>query len=176
MTLVQLNTTPAPIKRCLLVAILLLQVGCASLPVGPVSRSLDVAETELASLRKQIEDIHGARDASAYSALHSEDAVFEWRGRATQVTGRAALEKNRREVWAARRELRLSLQVGDLRVHADRAYEFGTYEETWIDTRGSRVTEFGRYVTAYARAGDGGWRIARTFGYSDLTAVKANSL
>lgn len=162
-------------KRWLLLTLLVVQAGCAGLPLAPASRMDRSAETELSSLRKQIEDIHGSRDAVAYGALHAEDAVFEWRGRATQVTGRAALEKNRREVWAARREMRLSLQVADLRVHADRAYEFGSYEETWIDTRGSRVTEFGRYVTAYARSGEGPWRIARTFGYSDLTATKASS-
>jgi hypothetical protein len=58
-----------------------------------------------------------------------------------------------------------------LRVHSDRAYEFGSYEETWIDPKGIRVTEFGRYVTAYTRTGDGAWRISRTLGYSDLTAT-----
>lgn len=125
-------------------------------------------------MRKQIEDIHGSRDAIAFGALHTVDTVFDWRGRSNGVTSRAALEKNRREVWQGRRELRLALQVSELQIHADRAYEFGSYEETWIDPQGSRVTEFGRYVLAYALERDGQWRIARTVGYSDLTAKKAS--
>jgi ketosteroid isomerase-like protein len=161
-------------KLCLLITLLTLQAGCATMPLTQSGGSVQNSDSALASLRKQIEDIHGSRDAVAYSALHTEDAVFEWRGRATQVVGRAALEKNRREVWAARRESRLNLQAADVRVHGERAYEFGSYEETWIDAKGRRVTEFGRYVTAYARFGDA-WRIARTFGYSDLTATKATS-
>jgi hypothetical protein len=36
------------------------------------------------------------------------------------------------------------------------------------------VTEFGRYVLAYAMERDGQWRIARTVGYSDFTAKKAS--
>jgi ketosteroid isomerase-like protein len=158
-------------KRLIIATLLVSLAGCASISEVRPART---PESELAAMRKLIEDIHGSRDVIAFGALHTADTVFDWRGRSNRVTSRAALEKNRREVWAARRELRMSLQVSELQVHADRAYEFGSYEETWIDSQGSRVTEFGRYVLAYAMERDGQWRIARTVGYSDFTAKKAS--
>jgi ketosteroid isomerase-like protein len=159
------------LKRTFVAVLLLAVTGCATSSFVPASRG---PEAELAGVRKQLEDVHGSRDAVAFGALHTVDTVFDWRGRSNGVTNRAALEKNRREVWQGRRETRLALQVSELQVHTDRAYEFGSYEETWIDAHGSRVTEFGRYVLAYARERDGQWRIARTVGYSDLTARKAS--
>lgn len=150
------------------VSILLSLAGCASVPSGT---SAPEAGAELATLRRLIEETHGRRDAAALGALHADQAVYEWRGRGTPVTGRTELVRHLGEIWAARRELRLELTVGDLRVHSDRAYEFGSYEETWIDARDVRVTEFGRYVTAYARALDGQWRIERTVGFAHLVAT-----
>lgn len=149
-------------------AMLLALGGCASVPGG---LSADNGGAELATLRRLIEGTHGRRDAAALGALHTEEAVYEWRGRGTPVTGRAALVRHLGEVWATRRELRLELTVSDLRIHAGRAYEFGSYEETWIDPRDVRVTEFGRYVTAYARAADGQWRVERTVGFAHLVAT-----
>lgn len=148
--------------------ILLTLAGCASLTPGS---STSDAGSELAILRGLIEETHGRRDAAALGALHADQAVYEWRGRGTPVTGRTELVRHLSEIWAARRELRLELTVGDLRVHSDRAYEFGSYEETWIDARDVRVTEFGRYVTAYARALDGQWRVERTVGFAHLVAT-----
>ena len=159
------------IKRILIAPLMVVLAGCASVSQIKSSRS---PESELAAMRKQIVDIHGSRDAVAFGALHTADTVFEWRGRSNDVTSRAALEKNRRELWQWRREARLTLQVSQLQIHAERAYEFGSYEESWIDPQGFRVTEFGRYVLAYALERDGQWRIARTVGYSDLTAKKAS--
>ena len=158
-------------KRIILFSILITLGGCASAPWKTASRS---AEVDLAILRKQLEDTHASRDAAAFAALHTDATVFEWRGQPTPGTGRTALENSRREVWALRRDLRLALQVSELRVHADRGYEFGSYEETWTDLQGSRVTEFGRYVTAYAFEADGQWRVARTFGFADLIATNKN--
>ena len=156
-------------KPVIVLLLVLMLAGCSTVPV---QKSPGNAESELSLLRKQIEDIHGSRDAAAFASLHTDATIFEWRGRPSAVTGRTALEKSQREMWAGRRELRLMLQVSELRIHGDRAYEYGSYEETWIDPYGSKLTEFGRYVTAYAREADGQWRIARTFGFADLTATK----
>ena len=156
-------------KLIILLPLLLVLAGCAT---GSNVGSARNAESDLVALRKQRQDLHGSRDVAAFGALHTDSTVFEWRGRSAPVTGRTALEQSQREIWAARRELRLSLEVSELRLHADAAYEFGTYEETWIDSRGTTVTEFGRYVTAYSLERDGQWRIARTFGFSNLVAKK----
>jgi ketosteroid isomerase-like protein len=164
-----MDSTMRWMKALSVLTVTLLFAGCASVGVRTPSRS---AEAELAVLRQQFEDVHGSRDVAAFGALHTDETILEWRGRSTPAFGRVALEKSMREVWATRRELRLNLQVSDLRIHGDRAYEFGTYEETWIDPRGNRVTEFGRYVAAYAQEANGPWRIARLFGFSNLTATK----
>ena len=157
-------------KSLLIITLLISFAGCASIPMSSTARN---AESELASLRKQLEDVYGNRDVAAFGALHTDSVVYEWRGRPASMAGRAGLENTQREIWATRRELRRSLAVGELRIHSDRAYEFGSYEETWIDPQGSRVTEFGRYVMSYVREFDGTWRVARTFGFAELMAKKA---
>jgi hypothetical protein len=81
------------------------------------------------------------------------------------------LENSQREMWATRRELRLSLQVSTLKIETHHAFESGSYEETWIDPLGSRITEFGRYTMNYVREADGQWRISRRSGFSDVTAT-----
>ena len=162
-------------KRLIISTLLLALAGCATAPNGRHASLPRSPEADLAVLRRQLEDIHGSRDAAALSALHTEGTVFDWRGRSTPVTGRVALEKSRRETWASRRELRLMLEVAELRIHSDSAYEFGSYEQSWIDQQGRNISEFGRYVTAYAREADGQWRIARTFGFADLIATKKAS-
>ncbi len=161
----------AEIRLKLLLLLLPVIFGaCAVAPNTPVALG---AESELARLRRLVEDTHGRRDAAALGALHADTAVYEWRGRAVPLTGRAELVRHLGEVWANRRELRLNLEAAELRIHEDRAYEFGSYEETWIDPADTRVTEFGRYVTAYAREADGQWRIARTVGFANLIAARA---
>jgi hypothetical protein len=157
-------------KPILSLSLALLLTGCGTLPRS--GRAGPAGESELALLRRQLEDIHGSRDAAAFGALHLESAIVEWRGRTAALIGRLAIEENRRESWATRRELRLSLNVTEVRIHDARAYEFGSYEETWVDLHGNQVTDFGRYVTAYARASDGQWRIARTLGFTDVRATK----
>ena len=161
-------------KRLLLLPILLSLWGCASLPSLPLPRSKTTrsAEADLATLRRQLEDIYGNRDVAAFGALHTDGVVYEWRGRRTaDLTGRAALENSQRELWANRRELRLSLQAATLRIQTEDAYESGSYEETWVDPLGSRITEFGRYTMNYVREGDGQWRSSRRSGFSDVTAT-----
>ena len=129
------------------------------------------AEMALADLRQQIEATHATRDAKAFGALHTESVVFEWQGRATPLIGRADLIASRLKVWAPRADLRLTLQVSELRIHTDRAYEFGSYEESWTNPDGGRVIERGRLVTAYVLEKDGRWRVARTFGFTDSTST-----
>ena len=130
------------------------------------------AETALADLRGRIEATHATRDAKAFGALHTEAVVFEWQGRAAPLIGRADLIASRVKVWAPRADLRLTLRVSELRIHTDRAYEFGGYEESWTNPDGGRVLERGRLVTGYVLEKDGRWRVARTFGFTDSTSTK----
>jgi ketosteroid isomerase-like protein len=139
---------------------------------GFPAKAQSQAETALADLRGRIEATHASRDAKAFGALHTESVVFEWQGRATPLTGRADLIASRLKVWAPRADLRLILRVSELRVHSDRAYEFGSYEETWTNPDGRGVIERGRFVNAYLLEKDGRWRVSRTFGFTDSTSTK----
>jgi ketosteroid isomerase-like protein len=85
------------------------------------------------------------------------------------VRGRAGLEAMARSLWPSLDDLALKLAVSSRRIAPDHATEFGAFEESWRDTSGARMTEFGRYVTVFARQPDDGWRIDRFFGFSDST-------
>jgi ketosteroid isomerase-like protein len=63
----------------------------------------------------------------------------------------------------------LKLTVTSRRLASDHATEFGAFQQSWRDTGGVRMTEFGRYVTVLARQGDGTWLIDRFFGFEDST-------
>lgn len=157
------------VRRGIVVAAAATLYLCAT---GFPAKAQSKAETALADLRRQIEAVHAARDAHAFGALHTESVVFEWQGRAMPLIGRADLIASRLKVWAPRADLRLALQVSELRVHTDRAYEFGSYEESWTNPDGRRVIERGRLVNTYILEKDGQWRIARTFGFTDSTSTK----
>jgi ketosteroid isomerase-like protein len=109
-----------------------------------------------------------ARDPQAYGALYTDSAVFEWPAFNT-VRGRAGMEAMARTNWASLNEMDLRLTISSRRVAADHATEFGAFEQSWRDSGGVRMTEFGRYVTVLARGPDSAWRIDRFFGFADST-------
>ena len=74
-----------------------------------------------------------------------------------------------RSNWPALNEMDLELTVASRRVAADHATEFGAFQQSWRDSSGVRMIEFGRYVVLLARDGDSGWRIDRFFGFADST-------
>ena len=61
----------------------------------------------------------------------------------------------------------LQITVASLNIHGNHAYEFSSFAERWVDPDGSRMTELGRYVTAYVVDQSGRWRIVRIFGFTD---------
>ena len=108
------------------------------------------------------------RDPRAYGALYTDSAVFEWPAFNT-VRGRAGMEAMVRSNWPSLNDMDLRLTVSSRRLSSDHATEFGAFEQSWRDTGGVRMTEFGRYVTVLARDGDRGWLIDRFFGFADST-------
>jgi len=66
--------------------------------------------------------------------------------------------------------MNLRLTVATRRVASDYATEFGAFEQSFRDSSGVRMTEFGRYVTVLARGPDGMWRIDRFLGFADSTS------
>lgn len=146
----------------LLLAVLL--SACAEAPRG----SADEASAGIDSLNARLVQAYRNRDPRAYGTLYTDSAIFEWPAFNT-VRGRAGMEAMARGNWTSLNEMDLRLTVSARRVSPDHATEFGAFEQSWRDSSGTRMTEFGRYVTVLARDGDRGWLIDRFFGFADST-------
>ena len=120
------------------------------------------------SLNARLVQAYRNRDPQAYGTLYTDSAVFEWPA-FTTVRGRAGMESMARSNWAALNDMDLALTVSSRRIASNHATEFGAFEQSWRDSSGGRMTEFGRYVTVLARQPDGSWRIDRFFGFADST-------
>ena len=151
-------------------------VGAAAIPLFVLAaacsqaprQSPNEASAGIDSLNARLVQAYRTRDPLAYGALYTDSAVFEWPAFNT-VRGRAGMEAMARSNWAALNDMDLGLTVSSRRLAPNHATEFGAFEQSWRDSSGRRMTEFGRYVTVLARQADGSWRIDRFFGFSDST-------
>jgi ketosteroid isomerase-like protein len=139
-------------------------VACSQAPRQSVSEGA----AGIDSLNARVVRAYRTRDPQAYGTLYTDSAIFEWPAFNT-VRGRAGMEAMARSNWAALDEMDLRLTVSARRVAPDHATEFGSFEQSWRDSSGVRMTEFGRYVTVLTRGDDGTWRIDRFFGFADST-------
>jgi ketosteroid isomerase-like protein len=120
------------------------------------------------SLNARLVQAYRARDPQQYRALYTDSALFEWPAFKT-VRGPAGMEEMARTNWGALDEMDLELTVASRRLASNHATEFGAFEQSWRDSAGVRMTEYGRYVTSLVRQPDGSWRIDRFFGFADST-------
>jgi ketosteroid isomerase-like protein len=147
----------------------ILSLGIAGLTCSPPPRpAAGAASIGIDSLNARLVQAYRSRDARAYAALYTDTAVFEWPAFNT-VRGPAALAAMARSSWASLSDLDLRLTVSARHLAADHATEFGAFQESFRDSSGSRLTEFGRYVTFLVRQQDGSWRLDRFFGFEDST-------
>ena len=149
------------------IAVVLLFVLGAACSQAP-RRSASDASAGIDSLNARLVQAYRSRDPLTYAALYTDTAVFEWPAFNT-VRGRAGLEAMARTNWASLDAMDLKLDVSSRRVASNHATEFGAFQQSWTDSSGVRMTEFGRYVVFLARQGDRSWRIDRFFGFADST-------
>jgi ketosteroid isomerase-like protein len=152
------SVTAAALSVCLL------GLACAA----PPRRDAGGASVGIDSLNARLVAAYRRHDPQAYGALFTDSAVFEWPAFDT-VRGRARLAEMARTNWASLRDMELRLTVASRRVAADHATEFGAFEQSWRDSSGVRMTEFGRYVSFLVRQADGSWRMDRFLGFADST-------
>jgi ketosteroid isomerase-like protein len=150
----------------------ILSLGIAGLACSPPPRPAAGASIGIDSLNARLVQAYRSRDARAYAALYTDTAVFEWPAFNT-VRGPAALAAMARSSWASLSDLDLRLTVSARRLAADHATEFGAFQESFRDSSGSRLTEFGRYVTFLVRQQDGSWLMDRFFGFEDSTRPRS---
>ena len=144
-----------------------LGIACLACPQAP--RPSDRPATAgIDSLNAALVRAYRSHDPLAYAALYTDTAVFEWPAFNT-VRGPTALAAMARENWASLRDMDLRLTVATRRVAPDHATEFGAFEQSWRDSSGARMTEFGRYVSFLVRQENGSWRMDRFFGFEDST-------
>ena len=141
-------------------------VGLACRP--SVRSSAGEATAGIDSLNAAVVRAYRTHDPQAYAALYTDTAVFEWPAFNT-VQGPAELAAMARSNWASLRDMDLRLTVSARRVAPDHATEFGAFAQSWRDSRGVRMTEYGRYVSLLLRQADGRWRMDRFFGFEDST-------
>jgi ketosteroid isomerase-like protein len=146
------------------IPLFVLGAACSEAP----RRSASEASAGIDSLNVHVVQAYRNRDPQTYAALFTDSAVFEWPAFNT-VRGRAGLEAMARSNWASLNDMDLQLTVASRRVASNHATEFGAFQQSWRDSNGVRMTEFGRYVVSLARQGDSSWRIDRFFGFADST-------
>jgi len=155
-------------------------VVIASLYIGVVAcsrepRPIDVQPSAgIDSLNARVVQAYRTHDPQAYAALWTDTAVFEWPAFNT-VRGPAQLATMALNNWATLRDMDLRLTISSRRVAADQATEFGAFEQSWRDSSGARMTEFGRYVSLLLRQKDGSWRMDRFFGFEDSARPRPTS-
>lgn len=142
----------------------LASLGCAA---QPESSARD-ANAGIDSLNARVVAAYRSHDPAAYGALYTDSAVFEWPAFNTR-RGSANLAIMAKENWTALRDMDLKLTVAHRRIATDHATEFGAFEQSWRDSTGGRMTEYGRYVTLVVRQPDGRWLMDRFFGFEDST-------
>ena len=151
-------------RLCVAVLPLILSVACAQQPL----RASDAdAGAGIDSLNARLVQSYRDRDSRAYASLYTESGVFEWPAFNT-VRGRAALEALARSNMALT-DMELKLTVSSRKFAPEYATEFGAFQQSWRDTNGVRMAEYGRYVTGFARQRDNSWLIDHFFGFSDST-------
>jgi len=151
------------------IRVTILSLGIAGLACSPPPRpSTAEATAGIDSLNARLVQAYRTHDPQAYAALYTDTAIFEWPAFNT-VRGPAGLAAMARSNWASLRDMDLRLIVSTRRVAPDHATEFGAFEQSWRDSSGARMTEFGRYVTVLARKTDGRWLIDHFFGFEDST-------
>jgi len=142
--------------------------GLACSGGGPPRPSVRDASAGIDSLNARLVDAYRSRDPQGYAALYTDSAVFEWPAFNT-VRGPAELAAMARSSWASLSDMDLRLTVSNRRVAPDHATEFGAFQQSFRDSSGARMTEFGRYVAFLVRQQDGSWLMDRFFGFSDST-------
>lgn len=152
-------------ERVAVIASLVLGVACSQMSSGSLAADAD-AGAGIDSLNARLVQAHRHRDPQAYAALYTDSGVFEWPAFNT-VRGRAGLEAMARANFAPLDDLDLRLIVASRRTAADHATEFGAFQESWRDSSGKRMTEYGRYAAFLARQPDKSWRLDRFLGFED---------
>ena len=143
-------------------------IGCANAS-RPATADANAA---IDSLNTRITNAYRTHDPQAYGTLYTDSAIFEWPAFNT-VHGRAGMTAMARDNWQALRDMDLELTVASRRIDGDHATEFGAFEQSWRDSSGARMAEFGRYVSVLARQGDGQWLMEHFFGFEDSTRTLA---
>jgi uncharacterized protein (TIGR02246 family) len=157
--------------RAALITLCILSAACSQAP----ARSAGDANASIDSLNARIIQAYRDHDPQKYAALYTDTAVFEWPAFNT-VRGRAGLQAMARDNWASLKDMDLKLTVSARRVASDHATEFGAFEQSWSDSTGARMAEFGRYVTFLTRQGDNTWLLDRFFGFEDSTRAQSKRL
>jgi ketosteroid isomerase-like protein len=149
--------------RSLILSATALMLGCAQ--AAPSDAGADVG---IDSLNARLSQAYRDHDPVAYGRLFTDSALFEWPA-FDSPRGPAELEAMARSNWSALRDMDLRLTVSSRSIAPDHATEFGAFEQSWSDSTGARMAEYGRYASLFLRQPDGSWKMHRFLGFEDST-------
>jgi ketosteroid isomerase-like protein len=150
------------VNRAIASLMVIAGVACSRAP-QPMAQD---ANAGIDSLNAHLVQAYRSADPQRYGTLFTDSAVFEWPA-IDKVRGRAGMEGMARSNWVGLKEMDLQLTVASRRVATDHATEFGAFQQSWRDSTGARMIEFGRYVHLLSRQPDGRWLIDRFAGFED---------
>lgn len=149
--------------RFLVIALSLFVFRCATTTTSTGSEADRVA---LAALLEAWQDAANRGDWGGVAALYADDAVLMPPNMAT-ARGRGSI----REAFAGLGQMSprdIRLQVQEIEICGDTAYEVGTYSMSIQPAGASRIEDRGKYIVIHKRQSDGRWLIARDIFNSDM--------
>jgi ketosteroid isomerase-like protein len=147
--------------------------GCASASQQPAAPP-DTRAADDTTIRKADADwaaVAQAKQVEGWVSYYSDDAVVLPPNEST-ATGKDAIRKAVSELLTLP-GLTIKWEPAKIEVacSGDIAYDHGTYELTFKDSRGKTISDQGKYVEVWKKQSDGGWKCVVDTWNSDLPAA-----
>jgi uncharacterized protein (TIGR02246 family) len=159
-----------------LTVVALLAIGCATkapeqaaAPAPPLPDSATV-RTALNALADQYEAAEVAGDPAQVAALFTDDARTEFQGFPAAV-GRAAIEEQSKQAFAAQKVLEMTIETQGVNVVAPAIATAGGIAIALAEVEGKKGKMWWRWAGAYRNVG-GQWKFSYLMAFQDSTQAQ----
>ena len=133
--------------------------------VAPNVTNVKADEDSIRAISKRWNAMVVGKDTAGMGALFADDGA-EFSPNAPAAKGPAAVTALFGSMYRMAKDFTLTFQPTDVTVSSagDVAIERGTYQDSWTDPKGKKITDHGSYVTAWKKV-NGQWKV-----YADINA------